>query len=169
MRARDDNESGRPYGQRMTRAFTENPYIRRLRAAPLLSRASAGELRAVAQVAEHLDVTAGAVLAAQGVRWRGAYVAVDGSAAVISAHGASLCGPGAALWVGDDTPTVVAVTPMIVLAIAAREWRALRALAPGVTRAIERACSAEMTSVGSPCARDLAGRFDQGAHVTPLA
>jgi hypothetical protein len=119
------------------RAPSARSYRARLRALPALDDVGDGELRAVAQVAEHLVVEPGAVLAGPETRWRGAYLVVAGTAAVASGARARLVGRGGALVASGGDEHVVAVTAMELVAIAGREWRALRALAPGFVRNVE--------------------------------
>jgi hypothetical protein len=67
------------------------------------------------------------------------YVVATGSLSLVTANGADVAGAGTSVFVGDDVGTsVVAMTESTIVAIAVREWRALRALAPGVVRAVER-------------------------------
>jgi CRP-like cAMP-binding protein len=123
----------------MTRVAVESRYFRRLRAVSLLSGASPGELRAVAQVAEIMRVPAGTALVSPGRSWEGVYVVASGSLSFVTANGADVAVAGTSVFVGDDVGTsVVAMTESTIVAIAVREWRALRALAPGVVQAVER-------------------------------
>jgi hypothetical protein len=119
------------------RGHTEGTYLGRLRRAPGLSDAAVGELRAVARVAEFLTVASGTQLAGGATRWRGVYLVVDGSAVSATPKGVTLVGSGDTITVSDDEAQIVAVSAITLVAIPEREWRALRALAPGVVRAID--------------------------------
>jgi len=114
----------------------EVAYLDRLRTVEPFRDASPGELRAVAQVADFLSVPAGAALAGPRVAWRGVYVVASGSAALTSGRCAALVDAGGVVRLTDDT-ALVAVTAMTVVAVPAREWRALQALAPGITAALD--------------------------------
>jgi hypothetical protein len=142
----DDIDARRPYRRTMPSAFTRtdhhdrDAYLDRLRRARPLATASDGELRAMAQVAEYLRVDAGTPLAGASVHWRGCYLVVTGSLALTTNDEAALVGDGTTLFVtGDESMSLVAVTDVTLIAIARREWRALRALAPGIVYAAETA------------------------------
>jgi hypothetical protein len=127
---------------------TDLAYIDRLRTVPSFADASLTELRAVAQVAEFSSVRAGAVLAGPCTPWRGVYVVAGGCVAVASTDDAAVAGPGTVVQVTGANTVVVTVSVATVVAIGAREWRALRALAPGIVATLE---SSAMPLAGRSC------------------
>jgi hypothetical protein len=139
LRAPDDTVSPHSYGLGMRLIDVEGPYLRRLREVPALEAASLEELRAVAQVAERLDVAPGAALTDPTSAWRGVYLVARGSLTVSRRDDAAVATVGASVVVDDRDVGVVAVTAATVVAIAHRDRRALRALAPGVAGAIDAA------------------------------
>jgi hypothetical protein len=109
-----------------------NEYQHRLRHVAQLAGASPGELRAVARAAEWLEVPRGSDVGRAGV-----YFVVRGCVEVTSARRTVHVREGDVLAAGEAPVRAVAGTDATVVTIGPREWRALRALAPGVVAGIE--------------------------------
>jgi hypothetical protein len=75
------------------------------------------------------------------------YLVGTGSLSFVTRDGADVVPAGASVFVGDNLgASVVAIADSTIVAIAAREWRALRALAPGVVTAVETGAIAPTSS-----------------------
>ena len=112
--------------------MARDAYLDRLAAVPLFKSFTKPELRKVARAGTEISVDAGYVLAREGTAGRETFVILDGTAAVrrnnrkvASLGSGEAVGELALLDHGARTATVTAETPMTVLVLDPREFRAV--------------------------------------------
>ena len=113
--------------------------IELLRAVPLFSTCSESEIRSIAQLGTPVDVDEGAYLTRQGEPGREFFLVLDGVAScrvrkreVRRFRAGGYFGELALLSGGMRTADVVAVTPMVLLVLDAREFRSMLMTTPKI-------------------------------------
>ena len=120
-------------------AFGRSYKIDLLRNVPLFRSLSQSHLNAIAKYTDALQVRQGKLLTKQGQHGLEAFVIVDGRARV-EVGGKAIAELGAGDFIGElslidgkpRTATVIAQTPMTLLAIRRRDFRSLRETVPGL-------------------------------------
>lgn len=120
-------------------AFGRSYKMDLLRNVPLFRRLSQSQLNAVARFTDPVQARRGSVLTKQGQHGQEAFVIVDGRARVEVA-GKAVAQLGAGDFIGElslidgkpRTATVIAETPMTLLAVRRRDFRSLRDSVPGL-------------------------------------
>jgi CRP-like cAMP-binding protein len=129
-----------------------------LRRLPLAADCTKLQLARLDRLGVQIDVPAGHVLTREGAHGAECFIVVDGVATVSRADApVGMIGPGsiagelALLYDVPRTATVVALTPMRVLALSAREFRALLDVAPCVRAAVQGIATARASEPAVRC------------------
>jgi CRP/FNR family cyclic AMP-dependent transcriptional regulator len=135
-------------------ALRRDAKIELLKQAPLFSGCSKSELRALARIADELDLRQGTVITREGRPGREFFVLISGSADVTK-NGEKVAQLGAGEWFGEialltDSPrtaTVTATSPVDVLVVTDRRFREVVETMPSIALKI-------LSSVSSRLAHD---------------
>jgi CRP-like cAMP-binding protein len=135
-------------------ALRRDAKIELLKRAPLFAGCSKSELRALARIADELDLREGTVITREGRPGREFFVLVSGTADVTQ-KGKKVAGLGAGEWFGEialltDSPrtaTVTATSPVDVLVVTDRRFREVVETMPSIALKI-------LSSVSSRLAHD---------------
>jgi CRP-like cAMP-binding protein len=139
-------------------------HIEDLRRLPFTAGCTKAELGRFDQLGVRIDVPVGRVLTLEGGPGRECFVVVDGLASVSRAGAAiGIIGPGslagelALLYDVPRTATVMALTPMTVLALSIREFKTLLDISPCIRTAVNNIAATRAGAEGLASGAGLAG------------